>query len=127
VSAWPAVVLRVLRALAVAGPEPELMSVLENELEKRIAWFIINFSSWDSEETVTFGADGEIATIDIVMNPSEDGLDFVREQGFASVGMLSSLYAALFNSATLSSEGKVDALDHEPIAFGAVDCPQKAL
>jgi len=55
-----------------------------------------------------------VVTIDLVARPPIVDDQKPARQDFASVGMLSSLYAALFDDVTLSAEGEVDQLDHRP-------------
>jgi hypothetical protein len=88
--------------------------VLRDELERKIAWYFMNWSGWEVEQRLTRGPAGRLVTVDLVSRPSSEALEAVAEQGFACVGMLSSLYAALFNEATLSRQGEVDELVHRP-------------
>jgi hypothetical protein len=87
---------------------------LTDELERRIAFFLLRFGRWEVEQELQFGADGNVVTIDLVGRPPQPADAANDGQPFASVGMLSSLYAALFTEATISIEGDVDQLDHRP-------------
>jgi hypothetical protein len=88
--------------------------MLEDELERRIAFYFLRFGKWEVEQELQFGPGGDVVTVDLVARPPvvEDGAQ--AAQDFASVGMLSSLYAALFDEVTLSADGEVDQLDHRP-------------
>ena len=87
---------------------------LEDELERRIAWYFLRFGGWEIKQELQHDSNGDVAAIDLVARPPDSGDKRQAEQGFASVGMLSSLYASLFNEVTLSTEGDVDQLDHQP-------------
>jgi hypothetical protein len=87
---------------------------LEDELERRIAFYFLRFGKWEVEQELQYGPGGDVVTIDLVARPPVIDHKEQVAQDFAFVGMLSSLYAALFDEATLSAEGKVDHLDHRP-------------
>lgn len=87
---------------------------LSDELERRIAWYFLRFGRWEVKQEPQLGPTGEVIAIDLVAQPEIVDAERQAEQDFASVGMLSSLYAALFDEATLSAEGEVDELDHRP-------------
>jgi hypothetical protein len=56
------------------------------------------------------------------VTPPPEEREVVEDQGFAMVGVLSSMYSALFNEATLDDSGAVQRLDHhsEPGEFGTL-------
>jgi hypothetical protein len=87
---------------------------IEDELERSIAWYFLNFGRWEVEQELRFDTNGDPVAIDMVAQPEVVDAEQQAEQDFATVGMLSSLYAALFNERTLSDDGEVDQLDHEP-------------
>jgi hypothetical protein len=87
---------------------------LIDELERRIAWVFFRFGGWEVEQELQRGPDGDITAIDLVARPLNSGDERQTQQDFASVGMLSSLYAALFDEATLSPEGRSTSLSIGP-------------
>jgi len=87
---------------------------LEDELERRIASYFLRFGKWEVEQEPQHGPGGDVVTIDLVARPPVVDDQDAATQDFASVGMLSSLYAALFDEATLSAKGEVDELDVRP-------------
>lgn len=87
---------------------------LIDELERRIAWVFFRFGGWEVEQELQHGPGGDVTAIDLVARPLDSGDERQAQQDFASVGMLSSLYAALFDKATLSPDGEVDQLEHRP-------------
>jgi hypothetical protein len=87
---------------------------LENALERRIAFCFLRFGQWEVEQELQFGSEGEVVAVDLIASPPAPAAEAAATQGFASVGMLSSLYAALFDEATLSDEGEVDQLERRP-------------
>lgn len=87
---------------------------LIDEFERRIAWVFFRFGGWEIERELQHGSGDDVTAIDLVARPLDSGDARQAQQDFASVGMLSSLYAALFNEATLSPEGEVDQLEHRP-------------
>lgn len=87
---------------------------LKDELERRIAWYFLRFGGWEVNQELQFESDGDVVAIDLIARPPVIDDERQASQDFASVGMLSSLYAALFDEATLSAEGQVDQLDHRP-------------
>lgn len=87
---------------------------LVDKLERRIAWVFFRFGGWEAEQELQHGPGGDVTAIDLVACPPGSDDERQAQQEFASVGMLSSLYAALFNEATLSPEGDVDQLEHRP-------------
>ena len=87
---------------------------LRDELERRIAFYFLRFGDWEVEEDLQHGPEGDIVAIDFTARPPVADKQEQAAQDFASVGMLSSLYATLFDEATLSADGEVDQLNHTP-------------
>lgn len=98
------------------GTKPPLIFRVHCEQEgpidaKRV---FFRFGGWGIEQELQHGTGGDVTAIDLVARPLDSGDERQAQQDFAFVGMLSSLYAALFNEATLSPEGEVDQLEHRP-------------
>lgn len=102
--------------LCAAGEE------LTDEVERRIAFSLFRFGKWQHETPAESDADGRIHMISLKAAPRDEEAEVVEEQGFAIVGVLSSMYSALFNEVTLSESGAVQRLDHhsEPGEFGSL-------
>jgi hypothetical protein len=83
---------------------------IKDSLERRIAWWLLRFGTWEIDQELRYDSDGNAASIDLIASPPQ----YDEEQGFAFIGWLSSLYAALFNEKTLSAEGQVRELEHQP-------------
>ncbi|WBB53893.1 hypothetical protein [Verrucosispora sp. WMMD573] len=81
--------------------------VLEDEVERTIAGFLIRFGRWKLTEKVVVN-DHMVERIDLVFAPEEP----VAAQGFEVVGQLSSMYSAMYLLATQSEAGEVLGLRH---------------
>ena len=85
--------------------------IIRDRLEQKIAWWILRYGKWPVTEEPRINSQGGLEAIDLVAQPEEE---LPADQDFASVGMLSSLYAVLFEEATASPAGRVEGLDHTP-------------
>jgi hypothetical protein len=103
------VAVRILDARMIAA-----RGELADELERRIAWFLMLFGEWPSEHTLIRGTDGAAEAIEIAIAPPAEARELVADQGFAGIGALSSMYSSLYNYATLSTDLEVRELRHEP-------------
>jgi hypothetical protein len=79
---------------------------LSDRLEQRIAWFLMLYGRWGSEEVPHLTSAGELERISYVSKPPDDD-NSAEQQGFAILGSLSSMYSTFFNSLTLTDAGKV--------------------
>lgn len=77
---------------------------LADRLEQRIAWFLMLYGRWGSEEVPHLTSAGELERISYVSGPPAED-DSAEQQGFAFVGSLSSMYSTLFNSLTMTDDG----------------------
>jgi hypothetical protein len=95
---------------------------LVDEFERRVAFLLLRFGRWQHETLAELGSEGRIQAISLKVTPPPEELENVENQGFAMVGILSSMYSALFNEATLDDAGAVQRLDHysEPGEFGTL-------
>jgi len=82
--------------------------VLTDDVERTIAWFLIQFGRWKLTEDVVIN-DGRLERIDLVFAPEEP----VAGQGFEVVGQLSSMYSAMYMLATQTEAGEVLGLRHD--------------
>ncbi|TDC12701.1 hypothetical protein [Actinomadura bangladeshensis] len=94
-------------------------NVLVDELEQRIAWFLMLYGNWEVEQILRIEEEGgnridRIDTVTTPPSPDRDAAAQISEQGFALVGYLSSMYSSLWNAATLTDEGDVRRLRQEP-------------
>jgi hypothetical protein len=105
--------------LRAAGEE------LTDELERQIAFSLFRFGKWQHGTPVESGTDGRIHSISLKAVPPEEDDEVFERQEFAVVGVLSSMYSALFNEVTLNEAGAVERLDHhsEPGEFGSLIPP----
>jgi hypothetical protein len=87
---------------------------LESDEERSIAWFLLRFGDWQAEQAVIRGDDGRVEAIEIRVGPLPEHLEAIERQGFGMVGMLSSMYSSLYNEATLTQQGGVREVRHEP-------------
>lgn len=94
--------------ISVAG------STLHDDTEIKIAWFLLRFGDWEAEDPQIRMSDEAVQTIDISANPSPENLAQAEREGFATVGMLSSMYSRIYNELTLAPDGAVRELRHEP-------------
>lgn len=91
-------------------------SLLEDPLESNIAWTLIQYGTWTIEEEQTLSNGGGEVRIDFVAQPPiQEAQELARRQGFISIGTLSSIYSAMFLEATLTVDGVVRHLAHEPV------------
>lgn len=84
---------------------------LETDLERKIAWSLMLYGSWNLKQKVQLGNDGVITQLDCELEPPEPD---EASQGFAMIGPLSSLYSALYNLKTLDEAGDVKSLRSPP-------------
>jgi len=88
--------------------------VLTDEVEKRIAWFLMWFGGWEGHKELRCSDDGKPERLDFVVEPSVPPEAPEAMQEVQMVGQLSSMYSALFTVATMTPEGEVTRLRHEP-------------
>jgi|tagenome__1003787_1003787.scaffolds.fasta_scaffold20608799_2 hypothetical protein len=88
---------------------------LESEEERRIAFFLMRFGDWEVEDSVRLDSEGAVEAIEIVLTPGEGKADLLNEQGFVMIGTLSSMYSQLYNEITLTDQGRVREMRHEPV------------
>jgi len=87
---------------------------LTDEVEQRIALFLIQFGSWEMHEELRYSDDGRPARVDIVLEPTVPPESHAITQDFHMIGQLSSMYSTLFTLATMTEQGDVTNLSHEP-------------
>jgi hypothetical protein len=87
---------------------------LSDNHELDIAWFLMLFGAWPAEDPQMRMKDGVPHAIELSVSPLPEELEMVERQGFGIVGMLSSMYSAMYNELTLMPEGGVRELRHEP-------------
>lgn len=88
--------------------------VLEDDQEANIAWFLMLYGTWPDEEHELKMQDGKARAIELSVNPEPEKLEQVEREGFTSIGILSSMYSSMYNQLTLTPEGNVRELQHEP-------------
>lgn len=91
---------------------------LETDLERRIAWSLMDLGHWQMDENVEVASDGTVVRVNYKFEPAEP---VEESQGFAIVGSLSSLYSALYNLTTLDEAGEVISLRRRPEPDALVD------
>jgi hypothetical protein len=93
--------------------------LLKNPEEERIAFALMHFGQWNVESDVDIEA-GRPRALRYTFGPSErpEGSPSLEEQPFELVGSLSSIYSTMFNFATLTDDGRVAKLGHEPTPGG---------
>lgn len=82
--------------------------VLTDDIELRIAWFLIQFGGWKLTKHVSLNSDG-LRRIDLAHAPEEPA----PGQPFQTVGPLSSMYSAMFRLATQTEDGRVLGMRHD--------------
>jgi len=87
---------------------------LKDGQELNLAWFLMLFGDWPAGDPQLLSKAGVPQTIELSVNPMPEELAVVERQGFGMVGMLSSMYSAMYNERTLMPEGEVRELRHEP-------------
>lgn len=91
-------------------------AILEDTLESNIAWTLLRYGTWAVEDEQALSEDGDRVRIDFVARPPiEEARELAESQGFVGIGTLSSLYSSMFNEATLTVDGTVRHLAHEPV------------
>lgn len=88
--------------------------VLEDDREANIAWYLMRFGDWPTGDPQMRFEDSVPRAIEISVAPPPENRELVEQQGFAGIGMLSSLYSSLYNELTLTPDGEVRELRHEP-------------
>jgi Holliday junction resolvase len=88
--------------------------VLKDKHEANIAWFLMRFGDWPAQDPQLRIEDGVPQAVEVSVNPPPENLDLVERQGFAGIGMLSSMYSSMYNEMTLTRDGDVRELRHEP-------------
>ncbi|MEG5665771.1 hypothetical protein [Enterobacter roggenkampii] len=78
---------------------------ITNELDKKIAYYLIRFGDWNCGEPNIISGDDKFRSIRYEFSPEED-----EEQGFNMIGTLSSMITTEFNEKTIY-EKSVIALD----------------
>lgn len=91
--------------------------VLTEPQQQKIAWFLMMHGRWPStEQPVVEG--GRLVRINYEFRPAvpddEDHAEAISRQGFALVDSLSSMYSNAYNDATLTEDGEIRVLRHEP-------------
>jgi hypothetical protein len=84
--------------------------VLTDPMEKRIAWFLLNYGAWAGHEEARVTDEGLPERVEFVAAPAEP----VPGQDLEMIGYLSSMYSGLYNARTLLPEGGIRKLRHEP-------------
>ena len=88
--------------------------VLDDSLESDLAWILFRYGSWQIEEEQTYDETRNAFEIDYVAQPpDEEARKLAAEQGFISIGTLSTIYSSMFNEATLATDSQILQLDHE--------------
>jgi hypothetical protein len=92
--------------------------VVTKPAEQRILLRLMLYGGWQ-EQTATEVVDRELISTSFLFSPSEAP---PLSQGFAMHGPLSSIYSAMFNAATVTTEGTVTELrvDINPRALAAL-------
>jgi hypothetical protein len=91
---------------------------IHDETERNIAWTLMAYGSWPAEWTARQDNDGRITHADLIARPPvAEAEEAALEQGFVSVGALSSLYSTMYNAATLGDDGEVLQLG-QPVSPG---------
>lgn len=95
--------------------------LIEDDLEKQIAWFLMNYGSWPCQESPAEVADGELISIGFRAKPEERSNP---DQHFEFIGSLSQMMSRQFNDIT-APQGSVRLLSpkHEPDTLGVVIPP----
>jgi hypothetical protein len=88
--------------------------VLKEDQEANIAWFLMLYGTWPDEEPQMKMEDGKPRAIELSVNPTPEKLEQVEREGFTSIGILSSMYSSMYNQLTLTPDGEVRELQHEP-------------
>lgn len=92
--------------------------VLTTRVERKIAWFLMMYGKWEMERSVELDEGDQIKRVDFTYSPEIPDEETERQlarQEFAIVDSLSSMYSTMFNAITLSDDGEVRRLHHEPI------------
>jgi hypothetical protein len=84
--------------------------MLTDDVERRIAQFIMQFGGWALHRDTSISADGSLARLNFTFEPESP----TPEQELQIVGQLSSMYSALWIAATTSGRGEITKLRHEP-------------
>ncbi len=75
---------------------------VDNSLEKRIAWFFMNYGNWIGTPGYTEVCEGEIISVGLTVAPEERANPNER---FETVGQMSQMLSRQFNEITVGSEG----------------------
>lgn len=91
--------------------------VLTDLQQQKIAWFLMLHGQWLPTEQPVI-EDGRLVRIDHVFRPvvpdDKEFAEAISDQGFALVGSLSSMYSNAYNDVTLTEDGEIRMLRHEP-------------
>jgi hypothetical protein len=89
-----------------------------NTEDRRLAFFLMYNGEWQSEPVPRI-ENGLVTRVDFVFVPQgwdePDSAATIRQQGFAMIGVLSSLHSTFYNAATLTPDGEVRALRKDPV------------
>lgn len=92
--------------------------ILEDETEKKIAWFLMMYGTWTAESTPTQVVDGELISVDFELRPLERANP---DQDFELIGFMSQMLSREYLSMTSDSEGVTCIVpDAQPHDLGVV-------
>ena len=99
----------------VTGVEISAAGVaLKDKQEADIAWFLMRYGDWPAGEPQMRMKEGAPQAIELSVSPRSEDLELAKRQGFATIGMLSSMYSSMYNELTLMPDGGVRELRHDP-------------
>lgn len=89
---------------------------VQDPLEQKLAWFLLSYGCWDTDESEAKVEDGQLIWMQTVA-----GKETVEGQEFATLGFLSQMISSQFNELT-TQEGRVSRLipSSDPHALGIV-------
>jgi hypothetical protein len=91
--------------------------LIEDPLEKKLAWFLIRHGRWAEVKKDNMGKSGQLESVDyeyFPQTPDDDSAEIIQSQGMAIIGSLSTLGTQRFLEATTTESGAIRALRDEP-------------
>lgn len=91
-------------------------NLIDNDIEQRIAFYLMRYGSWDSDGVPAEVVDGKLKSFQFSFSPELD--DVPDDQPFHSLGTLSSMVSSAFQELTVEDNGVVSMdVRYDPVFF----------
>jgi hypothetical protein len=98
-------------------------NLIENDIEQRIAFYLMRYGSWGSDGIPAEVVDGKLKSFQFSFGPPEE--EKLDDQPFRSVGTLSSMVSSAFQELTVEDNGVVSMdVGYDP-SFFHLQIPEK--